>query len=158
MRLKKLSQLIDVIKDQQNFALIKRGLLQLGFCAENGIQMVLSNSTTGEDRFIVHVVEVLKLLKNPIKQRFGVFVVPQGRETEWLFGTHEGRMSLANQANFTRLVVVHLVRGQTYENMDSVQSELKYALSPLSPSCCTEKGIKVILSTKKHVLFIISKG
>lgn len=79
MRFAKLSEVSDFIKDQQNFALIKRGLLQLGFCADNGIQMQLTNSTTGEDRFIVNVVDVPKLLNNPMKQRFGVFVVPQGR-------------------------------------------------------------------------------
>lgn len=84
-RFSKLSELTDYVKDQQNFSLIKRGLLQLGFCAEKGIQMQLMNSTTGEDRFIVNIVDVPKLLNNPMKQRFGVFVVPQGRYVNMIF-------------------------------------------------------------------------
>lgn len=146
-RFSELSELTAFVKDQQNFALIKRGLLQLGFCADKELQLQLSNSTTGEDRFIVNVVDVPRLLNNTIRQKFGVFVVPNGRETEWLFGSHEGRTSLAIQANFTRLVVVHLVRGQIYQDMNSIQQELKGPLATLSPSCVTEKGIKAPIMT-----------
>jgi len=78
-RFKTLEELKLYIKDQQNFSLVKRGLLQLGFCAEKGLQMNLANGVSGEDRYILNVVDVPKLINNPIDRMFGVFVVPQGR-------------------------------------------------------------------------------
>jgi len=149
-RFESLEELMNSIKDQQNFALIKRGLLQLGFCAEKGLQLNLANGSTGEDRYILNVVDVPKLLNNPVDKRFGVFVVPQGRESEWLFGTHEGRICLATEAGFTRLVVVHLVRGQKYESMNKIQEEIKNPLASLSPLCVTEKNIQAPIMTVEN--------
>lgn len=59
--------------------------------------------------------------------------VPQGRETEWLFGTEEGRRQLATSAGFGRLVTVALHREQHYEGMASIQSELSGKVMELAP-------------------------
>lgn len=78
-RLKDLEDLLSFVKDQQNFSLVHSRIQHLGTCAEQGIQLQLSNPQTGEDRFILNVVDVPKLFNNPMKQKFGVFIVPQGR-------------------------------------------------------------------------------
>lgn len=59
--------------------------------------------------------------------------VPQGRETEWLFGTEEGRRQLAASAGFGRLVTVALHREQRYEGMAGIQAELSGKVMELAP-------------------------
>lgn len=59
--------------------------------------------------------------------------VPQGRETEWLFGTEEGRRQLAASAGFGRLVTVALHREQHYEGMAGIQAELSGKVMELAP-------------------------
>lgn len=59
--------------------------------------------------------------------------VPQGRETEWLFGTEEGRRQLAASAGFGRLLTVALHREQHYEGMASIQAELSGKVMELAP-------------------------
>ena len=63
-----------------------------------------------------------------------LFPVPQGRETEWLFGMEEGRKQLAASAGFRRLITVALHRGQQYEGMDSIQAELSARVLELAPA------------------------
>lgn len=60
--------------------------------------------------------------------------VPQGRETEWLFGMDEGRKQLAASAGFRRLVTVALHRGQQYDGMESIQTELSTRVMELAPA------------------------
>lgn len=60
--------------------------------------------------------------------------VPQGRETEWLFGTEEGRKQLAVSAGFWRLVTVALHRNQHYDNMGAIQAELSEKVMELAPA------------------------
>lgn len=59
--------------------------------------------------------------------------VPQGRETEWLFGTEEGRRQLAASAGFGRLLTVALHREQHYEGMAGIQAELSGKVMELAP-------------------------
>ncbi|XP_075567158.1 eEF1A lysine and N-terminal methyltransferase isoform X2 [Pelecanus crispus] len=59
--------------------------------------------------------------------------VLQGRETEWLFGTEEGRRQLAASAGFGRLVTVALHREQHYEGMAGIQAELSGKVMELAP-------------------------
>jgi len=62
------------------------------------------------------------------------------REAEWMFGTHEGRLKLAENVGFARLIVIHLVRGQKYESFEKIQDELNGELGAFSPS---ENGANV---------------
>ena len=55
------------------------------------------------------------------------------RETEWLFGTEQGRNHLAESAGFQRLVVVALNRQHTYDNMESIRQELSTKVMELAP-------------------------
>nr|SVE73445.1 EOG090X02SD [Daphnia atkinsoni] len=66
-------------------------------------------------------------------QKFAAFVVPQGRETDWLFNSHEGRRQLADSAKFQRLLVIHLGRDHQFDSLDSVQTELSGIVSSLQP-------------------------
>ena len=68
----------------------------------------------GAVRYSMYLAEQPNPKVNTIRRAFGVFIVPQGRETEWLFGTVEGRSELCLSSESRRLVVVHLHRNQTY--------------------------------------------
>lgn len=59
--------------------------------------------------------------------------MPQGRETDWQFGSAEGRSQLASSAGFRRLVIVALHRDQEYQDMQAVQSELSPMVMDLAP-------------------------
>lgn len=73
------------------------------------------------------------------------------RESEWLFGSSEGRKQLADQIGYTRLVVVHLIRGQQYANLEEVQKEINDPLASLAPAAVAEKKIKVKMAHFKHL-------
>lgn len=62
-----------------------------------------------------------------------LFLVPQGRESDWLYGSTEGRTQLASSAKFRRLVIVAMHRDQEYEDMQAVQSELSPMVMELAP-------------------------
>nr|SVE72826.1 EOG090X02SD [Ceriodaphnia reticulata] len=66
-------------------------------------------------------------------QKFAAFVVPQGRETDWLFGSNEGRRQLADSAKYQRLLVIHLGRDHQFVSLDYVQTELAGIVSSLQP-------------------------
>lgn len=59
--------------------------------------------------------------------------MPQGRETDWLYGSSEGQRQLAASANFRRLVIVAMHRNQEYTDMQAVQSELSPVVMDLAP-------------------------
>ena len=67
----------------------------------------------------------VKVRKKPL----AAFIVPQGREHEWMFSSEEGQNQLTADAGFSRLAIVTMQRGQSYESLEEVKAEL----SPLVP-------------------------
>ena len=63
-----------------------------------------------------------------------VFLVPQGREHEWLFAHPEGNHVLASNCSACRVVIVCLGRGHTFGTSADVQAELSPLVIPLLPS------------------------
>ena len=59
--------------------------------------------------------------------------MPQGKESDWQYGSSEGRGQLAASANFRRLVVVAMHRDQLYSDMQAVQAELSQMVMELAP-------------------------
>ena len=62
------------------------------------------------------------------------FLVPQGREHEWLFRDEAGQQELLAGCQTRRLVVVSLVRGQSYGSMQAIQKELSPLVLRLVPA------------------------
>ena len=77
-----------------------------------------------------------------------VFLVPQGREHEWLFANEEGQQQLAANCSAQRLVIVCLGRGHAFGTSPAVQAELSPLVLPLLPLACrgTAAGVVPILS------------
>lgn len=83
-------------------------------------------------RYIVHVVDVIQ--GGGPNGSCAVFLIPQGREHEWMFGTEKGRMQVAQGSGFGRLIVIALGRGHVFENAQAVQNELSPKVVELLPT------------------------
>eukprot|EP00026_Physarum_polycephalum_P003144 Phypoly_transcript_03153.p1 GENE.Phypoly_transcript_03153~~Phypoly_transcript_03153.p1 ORF type:complete len:779 (+),score=240.35 Phypoly_transcript_03153:50-2338(+) len=68
------------------------------------------------------------------QSKCAVFVVPIGREHEWLFSNEEGQFQLAESAGFQRLIIVALNRTHKYEGgLQRIQDELSPKVIDLLP-------------------------
>lgn len=131
MRLESAEQLAEAVRERQQYAWL---CSQLSRKAGLGsVSLDLCNGDTGEPRYTLHVVDS-PTVKPTRDNHFAIFIIPQGRETEWLFGMEDGRKQLALSAGFRRLITVALHRGQQYEGMDSIQAELSARVMELAPA------------------------
>jgi len=81
---------------------------------------------------------------------FAAFIVPQGREVEWMFATAEGRAQLCDSASCKRLVVVHLARDNVFTSLTQVQEELAGTVLELAPDDLPPKYQVPFLSAGKE--------
>lgn len=130
LRLESTERLVEAVKDRQHYALLCSQLSKAP-CGEQ-LSLDLCDKASGRPRYTLHVVDS-PAVKPSRDNRFAIFIIPQGRETEWLFGTEEGRRQLAASAGFGRLVTVALHREQRYEGMASIQAELSGKVMELAP-------------------------
>ncbi|KFO75398.1 Methyltransferase-like 13 [Cuculus canorus] len=130
MRVESAERLVAAVKDRQHYALLCSQLSKTP-CREQ-VSLDLCNRESGKPRYTLHVVDSPSV-KPSRDNHFAIFIIPQGRETEWLFGTEEGRKQLASSAGFGRLVTVALHREQHYEGMAGIQAELSGKVMELAP-------------------------
>ncbi|XP_025979230.2 eEF1A lysine and N-terminal methyltransferase isoform X2 [Dromaius novaehollandiae] len=130
MRMESAERLVEAVKDRQHYALLRSQLSK----ASSGEQLSLDlcSKDSGRPRYTLHVVDS-PTMKPSRDNHFAIFIIPQGRETEWLFGTEEGRRQLAASAGFRRLVTAALHREQHYEGMAGIQAELSGKVMELAP-------------------------
>ncbi|GAQ85556.1 S-adenosyl-L-methionine dependent methyltransferases [Klebsormidium nitens] len=84
--------------------------------------------------------------------RCAVFLVPQGREHEWLFASEEGQWQLVEQASAARLILVTLNRGHRFGSSEEVQSELSPLVEGLAPlPCRRERRVIPYLTTNDGI-------
>ncbi|XP_010850392.1 PREDICTED: methyltransferase-like protein 13 isoform X2 [Bison bison bison] len=131
VRLESAEQLAEAVRERQQYAWLCSQLYRKA--GLGSVSLDLCNGDTGEPRYTLHVVDS-PTVKPSRDNHFAIFIIPQGRETEWLFGMEEGRKQLAASAGFRRLITVALHRGQQYEGMDSIQAELSARVMELAPA------------------------
>ena len=120
-RLENVEELQQSVQAIQEYALVKKHLKTLH--PEEYFQIDLwSAESLLDPRYSLTVVD-LKPSKSR-KGKFAVFIVPQGREHEWMFSVPEGQKQLASSADFDRLVIVAQNRGHTYQSIDKIKEEL----------------------------------
>ncbi|XP_068207837.1 eEF1A lysine and N-terminal methyltransferase isoform X1 [Palaemon carinicauda] len=129
-RVKNPDELKDNVRELQQYALLRHNLHTQKVAGEN-MCLDLFDPKSGNTRYLLHVVDSPK---NSHTLKFAVFIVPHGREHEWMFGTVEGRSKLAENAGALRLVVVHLCRDQVYESLKAIQDELSGKVLEIAPS------------------------
>ena len=68
-----------------------------------------------------------------------VFVVPLGRDHEWLFASEEGVATMAAQVGAGRVIIVRLCRSADHGSLAAVRAALSPHMAPLTPS--TLRGV-----------------
>ncbi|XP_062857364.1 eEF1A lysine and N-terminal methyltransferase [Trichomycterus rosablanca] len=131
-RLPSVSELLAAVKEHQSYALVLQKL-KGGTDPGSTPSLTLCHATTGRPRYTLTIQDSPPSTKVPRSNHFAIFIVPQGRESDWLYGSAEGRAQLASSANFRRLIIVAMHRDQEYKDMQAVQSELSPMVMDLAP-------------------------
>ncbi|DBB00023.1 TPA: hypothetical protein ACH3X1_013883 [Trebouxia sp. C0004] len=84
-------------------------------------------------RFTAAVLDVDAAATQRAVHDCAVFIVPQGREHEWLFSSPEGQGQVAQGCSAKRVILVSLNRGHTFGSMKAVQGELSPLVMDLAP-------------------------
>ncbi|KAG7260456.1 hypothetical protein CRUP_008807 [Coryphaenoides rupestris] len=124
-------ELLTAVRELQSYAVLRKRL-RTSTDASSSPSLTLSHVTTGLPRYTLTVQDSAPNAKVPRGNYFGIFIVPQGKETDWQYGSSEGRSQLAASANFKRLVIVSMHREQVYTDMQAVQAELSQMVPFLS--------------------------
>ncbi|KAK3593719.1 hypothetical protein CHS0354_013617 [Potamilus streckersoni] len=120
-------QLRSMIKEVQYYFVLRRRVNTRKLSDQVSLCLYSPDSST--PRYTLHIVDGIAKTKN----RFAVFIVPQGRETEWMFASEAGRIQLSKSAGFERLIVVTLDRDHKYESLNFIKSELSGKILELVP-------------------------
>ncbi|KAG6613770.1 methyltransferase-like protein 13 isoform x1 [Phytophthora cinnamomi] len=133
------------VEATQWFAMTQAALRQLKVGRQEIIELIANNesdaakgvgqkgSVDGQvnPRFTLRLVDAS--MRGP-NGSCAVFLIPQGREHEWMFSTEEGTNELAAGAGFSRLILVALGRGgHAFESTAKVQEELNAKVMELAP-------------------------
>lgn len=131
-RLPAVSDLLGAIKERQAYALMLQKL-RGGTDTSSSPSLTLCHAASGRPRYTLTVQDSSPSTKVPRTNHFAIFIVPHGHESNWLYGSAEGRAQLASSAKFRRLIIVAMHRDQKYEDMQAVQSELSPMVMELAP-------------------------
>ncbi|XP_072936789.1 eEF1A lysine and N-terminal methyltransferase homolog [Epargyreus clarus] len=130
-RLETTEELKACIKSIQDTAFVTNGLAKTTLDGDDEVSLDLMQPGEETPRYTLYVVDQKR---SQAINKYAVFIVPQGRESEWLFGTAAGRRQLQDSARFGRLVVAVLRRGHLFSSLDAVKDELAHSAKMLAPS------------------------
>jgi SAM-dependent methyltransferase len=130
-------QLVESVRGVQQFAALRANLAGGGDSTQGEVSLDLRPADSEAPRYSLFLAERSAAAERRAKsaRSFAAFVVPEGREVEWLFASGPGRAQLCDSAGpCARLVVVHLGRGQTFASLEQVQEELAGYVMELAPA------------------------
>lgn len=132
-RLETADGLIESVRGCQQFCALRAGLEKDGGEGDQE-EASLDLRAPGEDnpKYSLFLTDRDKTKNSNLK--FAAFIVPQGREVEWMFSTRDGRRQLADSASCQRLVVVHLQRDHSFSTLQDIQDQLSGYVMELAPS------------------------
>ncbi|XP_055919548.1 eEF1A lysine and N-terminal methyltransferase homolog [Eupeodes corollae] len=123
------------VTSSQNAAMVCNGLARSNIIGLNEVSMDLFKPGETTPRYTIVIIDQPPVRTNG---KYAAFIVPQGREIEWLFSTPQGRKKLLENAKFNRLAIVTMHRDQEYGSLDSVKSELSESVKTLAPKGLTD--------------------
>ncbi|RWS23147.1 methyltransferase-like protein 13 isoform X1 [Leptotrombidium deliense] len=127
--------LTSQIHSLQEYAILEHRLKSKTLPHESEICIQLFNESN--QNFPRYSLFVLDMLSKVCTIKYAIFIVPDGQEMQWLFGTPEGRRELAKMSRTQRLCVVHLNRNHSYVSLQAIQDELSSRVMDFAP-----KGMK----------------
>ncbi|XP_049834606.1 eEF1A lysine and N-terminal methyltransferase homolog [Schistocerca gregaria] len=148
-RVKTQSDVVIAVRSVQQSAMVCARLSRGTVAGHGEVSLDLHRPNEDTPRYTVYVLD--QPYSRETSRRFAAFIVPQGRETEWLFATPEGRVALLKSAGFDRLAVVALHRDHTYKGLDAVQEELCDSILHLAPPGCRQGNQIPFLSVGSDV-------
>lgn len=95
-----------------------------------------SQAQTEVPRYTLTVIDAndAKILK---KRTCAAFITPQGKERDTMISTEIGKISLCQQAGYSRLIIITLNHGHKFDSIETVKSELSPKVVELAPQNCS---------------------
>ncbi|XP_022170602.1 methyltransferase-like protein 13 [Myzus persicae] len=151
-RLDSINDLLEIVIDTQKsismcFDLTKCQMEDMS----NNYRFEINCSQTKKPRYTIMIVES-PTQKNPNKMTFAAFIVPHGREHEWLFSSEEGQDILRRNCNVDRLAIISMHRGQIYKNLKQVQQELSRLMLKIAPQGVIKRGETILFLSLEQQL------
>ena len=129
-RLDKPESLVESVRGCQQFSALRARLAKGGDRSIEEACLQLRSQESVHAKYSLYLTEREKTSKMP----FSAFIVPQGREVEWMFATAEGRRQLCDSADCQRMIVVHLGRDASFSTIEQIQTELSPHILEFCPS------------------------
>ncbi|XP_015429310.1 PREDICTED: methyltransferase-like protein 13 [Dufourea novaeangliae] len=147
-RLSTSNDMISAVLSTQQSALICNNLQKRSVADIGEISLDLHRPDDNHPRYTVYVLDKPKMQG---RKTYAAFIVPQGKETDWLFSTKEGRHQVLKSAQRDRLAIVTLRREHKFENWDAVKIELEDCILNLAPEGLSGKNDIPFLSLGSDV-------
>lgn len=128
-RLEKVESLVESVRGCQQFAALRAKMAKGGDKSIEDACLHLCAEESKTVRYSVYLSERTKSSSHV----FAAFIVPKGREVEWIFSTAEGRKQLCESADCQRLAVVHLGREADFSTLEEIKSELSSHILDFAP-------------------------
>lgn len=138
-------EVIAHINDAQKTEFICSGLRKGSLLNEQDVAIDLFPPNDVSPRFTIYIVDI------PPKRDFmhyAAFIVPQGREAEWLFSTHDGRRKIATESKSNRLAIITMHRNHLYTDLKAVQDEVAEYVKNLAPKGFNDKILFLSLGSE----------
>lgn len=140
-RLSSEEEIMTVINDIQKSSMVTNGLVKDSSAAlSDEIMLELHTPENEIPRYTIYVLDQKPKKGNG---KFAAFIVPQGREIDWLFSTSAGRRKLQDSSGHDRLAIVSMHREYTYPEWNKVQDELNPYIKNLAPSGMSNASVRI---------------
>ncbi|XP_033186589.2 eEF1A lysine and N-terminal methyltransferase homolog [Bombus vancouverensis nearcticus] len=147
-RLSSVDEMISAILSAQQSAFIFNSLQKRSVADIGEISLNLHSPDNKHPRYTIYVLDQPKVHGT---KSYAAFIVPQGKETDWLFSTKEGRQQVLKSSQRDRLAIVTLCREHKFENWEAVKSEIEDCILNLAPEGLSGKNDIPFLSLGSDV-------
>ncbi|KAM0732130.1 eEF1A lysine and N-terminal methyltransferase-like protein [Formica fusca] len=130
-RLSSTDDMVSAILSAQQSALVCSSLYKRSVADVGEISLDLHRPGDKHPRYTVYILDQPRIRG---AKTYAAFIVPQGKEMDWLFSTKEGRQQVLKSAQRDRLAIVTLRREHKFENWDAVKTELEDCVRNLAPA------------------------
>ncbi|PBC32924.1 eEF1A lysine and N-terminal methyltransferase homolog [Apis cerana] len=135
-RLSSTDDIISAILSVQQSSFIFNNLQKRSVADIGEISLNLHSPDNKHPRYTIYVLDQPKVHGT---KTYAAFIVPQGKETDWLFSTKEGRQQVLKSSQRDRLAIVTLCREHKFESWDAVKNEIEDCILNLAPEGLSRK-------------------
>ncbi|XP_034948579.1 eEF1A lysine and N-terminal methyltransferase homolog [Chelonus insularis] len=143
--IKKVSSIDEMVKSIltiQQSNLVCNRLRCKNIADEGEVMLELFSPEKENPRYIIYVLDQPKTEG----KSYVVFLVPQGREGDWLFSTKEGRTQFATMIDKDRIAITMLGRNHNFVDWEEVKNELNTFVKKLAPPRLPSNSLIAYLS------------